>query len=545
MKKSVILLFLIVLLASILRLWKLGSVPASPDWDEAALGYNAYSILHTAHDEYGKFLPIVFRSFDDYKPGLYIYLVVPFVQLFGLSVWATRLPSALFGILTVLSVYFLIKELTGNTKLGLLTAFLLAISPWHIQFSRVAFETNVGLSLNIFAATFFLKALKKPLFLFPSVFFIALSPYVYQSEKVFSPLFFLTLIIIYHKQLFALPRKYLISACIFGLLIAAPIFVYTLTDKDALARAKGVSIFSESTEVLKNDVQRLQTDQANYDKIGIILDNRRLVFAKEIVANYLSHLDFNWLFITGDIARHHAPDMGLLYIVELPFILSGMYLLFFGKYDKKTKWFVGIWVLLAPVPASVTTGVPHAVRTLNFLPTFQLFSAIGLLSGVTLINKNIKYSLLKYVIYLGVLSLFIVNITYYLDQYFVQQNYYNSEEWQYGYAEAVPYVNSIQSNYQKIIVSNQPYMDQSYIFFLFYLKYNPAIYQDQTKNVSGGFRENHTFGKFEFRPINWSHETDSKNVLYVGRASDFPSEVNMLKSINFLDNNPAMKIVKK
>src|SRR3989344_72155 len=101
----------IILLSAILRLWQLGNVPPSPDWDEVALGYDAYSIIHTGKDEFGKFLPVVLRSFDDYKPALYSYLAIPPILLFGLNVFAVRLPSAIFGIIAVVSVYFLVKEL--------------------------------------------------------------------------------------------------------------------------------------------------------------------------------------------------------------------------------------------------------------------------------------------------------------------------------------------------------------------------------------------------------------------------------------------------
>ena len=112
-KKIELVLFVaIVLVASFLRLWQLGHVPPSPDWDEAALGYNAYSIKETGKDEYGEPFPIILRSFDDYKPALYVYFVIPFISLFGLDIFAVRLVSALFGIATVIVVYFLIHELT-------------------------------------------------------------------------------------------------------------------------------------------------------------------------------------------------------------------------------------------------------------------------------------------------------------------------------------------------------------------------------------------------------------------------------------------------
>src|SRR3989344_607682 len=114
MKKTALLFVVILFIAAALRLYKLGAVPVSPDWDEVALGYNAYSILQTGRDEYGNFLPMSIRSFDDYKPPLYVYLTIPSVALFGLSVFATRVPSAVMGILAVIGTYVLVRELFGK-----------------------------------------------------------------------------------------------------------------------------------------------------------------------------------------------------------------------------------------------------------------------------------------------------------------------------------------------------------------------------------------------------------------------------------------------
>lgn len=159
-------LFLIIFIAGLLRLWQIGNVPPSPDWDEAALGYNAYSILNTGRDEYGKFLPLVLRSFDDYKPGLYAYFIIPFLYIFGLTLSVVRLPSVIFGLISIFVLYFLVKEILNNNGfinekiVGLLSSFMLAISPWHIQFSRIAFESNVGMAFNLLGVFTFLKGLK-------------------------------------------------------------------------------------------------------------------------------------------------------------------------------------------------------------------------------------------------------------------------------------------------------------------------------------------------------------------------------------------------
>jgi 4-amino-4-deoxy-L-arabinose transferase-like glycosyltransferase len=552
MNKKLLIIFFagIVALALFLRLWQLGNVPPSPDWDEAALGYDAYSIIHTGRDEFGKFLPVVLRSFDDYKPALYAYLSIPPVLAFGLNVFAVRFPSAVFGVISVISVFFLIRELFKNYKfkdyLSLLASFFLAISPWSLQFSRVGFESNVGDTLNILMALFFIKGLKKPWLLFLSVFFGGLAIYVYQGEKVFTPLLLLALIMVFWKKLREINKKYLTGAVILGILVVLPMVFYMIGNRESLLRVKGTSIFTYQTELLKTNTQKLERDLRSNNKIGLILDNRRIVYAKTIVLGYISHFDPNWLFITGDISRHHAPNMGLLYLFELPFIFIGIYMLIFGEFEKTTKRILLTWFLLAPVPASVTVGVPHAVRTLNFLPTWQIFAAIGAV-GMIYAILNIKYKILKIQIKYLILALYtlfaIFNFSYYLNEYFVQQNYYFSQDWQYGYKQAIDVVKPMQGNFQKIVVSDKQPMDKSYMFFLFYLEYPPKNYQDIGKNSSGGFASHQAFGKYEFRPIDWTRDSLDKNTLYIGNPDEIPQGASF-KTIYNLDGTPAIRIAK-
>lgn len=544
-KKIILILFsVIILLALFLRLWQLGEVPSSPDWDEVALGFDANSIIQTGKDQFGKFLPVVLRSFDDYKPALYAYLSIPSTLVFGLNVFAVRFPSAIFGVISVISVFFLIKELLRDYKykdtLALISSFLMAISPWSLQFSRVAFEANVGSCFNILIALFFLKGLKKPVFLFISALFIGLSPYIYQSTRVFTPLLVIALILIYRKELFKLSKKYLISSFIFIILILMPMALYILTDSSSLLRVKGTSIFSYQTELLKTNTQKLDRDLKNNNKLGFAIDNRRIVYAKTIISGYISHFDLNWLFTRGDISRHHAPNIGLLYLFEFPLILIGIYTLIFKRFEKKTKYLLFSWFLIAPIPASVTTGVPHAVRTLNFLPIWHIFSAIGFIALILAIQRFKKIKCVLYVIFA---SIFIFNFSFFLNQYFVQQNYYYSKDWQYGYEKAINEIKPIQKNYKKIVISDKQPMDKSYMFFAFYLNYPPDKYQEVGKNSSGSFVAHQRFGKYEFRPIDWSKDSMEKNVLYLGNPDEIPEDVSF-KTIYNLDGTPAMRLAK-
>src|SRR3989338_8050697 len=161
--------WLIIVLAFILRFYELGEIPFSLNWDEVSNAYNAYSILNTSRDEYGSFLPLANRSFDDYKPPLYMYLNILTVGAFGLTAFAARLPSAFFGFLSVPLIYFLTKlifEKSEKRKLiALLSMFLFSTLFWHLQFSRMGLEANIGLFATLASMIFFLYVLKKYIFL--------------------------------------------------------------------------------------------------------------------------------------------------------------------------------------------------------------------------------------------------------------------------------------------------------------------------------------------------------------------------------------------
>ena len=132
---------LLLLLAAVLRILFLSDIPNGFTTDEASTGYDAYSILATGRDQHGEFLPFFAQSFGDYNESLYRFITVPSIAVFGLNEFATRLPAALAGVLTVWIVYLLGKT-WHDEHLAWIAALLLAISPWHIFFSVLRLDSS-------------------------------------------------------------------------------------------------------------------------------------------------------------------------------------------------------------------------------------------------------------------------------------------------------------------------------------------------------------------------------------------------------------------
>lgn len=526
-KKEKITFILIMLLAIILRFYQLGWVPTSIDWDEAALGYNAYSVLKTGRDEYGAFLPLTFRSFDDYKPPLYIYLTVPSIAIFGLNEFAVRFPSAIIGVLTVIATFFLVRELFGRKSLAFLSMFLMAVSPWSLQFSRVAFESNLALGTVVIGATFFIIGVKRiPILFLCSAVFFALSLYAYHSTRVFAPLLLIGLVIVFRKELLVI-RKYVFAAIIIGVIISFPL-VGILTSKEGQLRLKGVSAFADQTGLLRRNIVKIEEDQKSEFLGGKLFHNRRITYVITLFQNYISHFKPNWLFVTGDLNRHHVPDMGMLYLVELPFILAGIYFLISDKkINLKGKKIIFWWFLIAPIAAAPTTQVPHSIRTLSFLPTWHVFTAFGIILLYDMIKgKRILSKVLPSII----ITFFLANFVYYLHQYYIHMSYEYSFDWQYGYREIADEVKKLEPKYEKVIIS--PKLDQPHMFFLFYLKYDPQKYLEEGGTKSSGFKDlEHKFGKYEFRFFDFSKESERQKYLFVGTPDEIPIGQKTIKTI--------------
>ncbi len=537
------LIFLCIFLFSgFLIFYKLNVNPPSLDWDEASIGYNVYSLLKTGADEYGNRLPISIRSFDDFKPPVYIYLDVPSVMVFGLNEFGVRFPSAILGLLTVALVYLLTKELfvdfekNKKEKLALLSAFLYGVSPWHLQFSRAAFEGNVGLFFFVFGFWLLLKGLNSPKYILLSIVGFGISIYSYHSFLLIVPLF-LFLVFVYFRENLIKNKKHYLLALVVALIFVLPVFFSFVSRSGSGSRLSMVSIFG-SGDTLNPSIKQLQYDIKNNDKIGMVLDNRRIVYFLSFAKGYFDHWNPDFLFFHGDGGRqHHAVNMGMLYLWSFPFILIGIYFLF----SKKTKrsFLIMIMFLLAPLPSAISTGTPHPVRAIAMEPGFSIFAALGLYFIFSQRGRIKNMAMLIIVI-----TFFILNFSYYLHQYYVFTPIEYGDFWQYGNKQALKEAKLLEGKYSKVVYTYG--YDQPYIYYLFYNQIDPIWYQKNWDYLKTGQveRMKRIIGKYEFRNINFEKDSKFKNILLIGTPQEIPDNASgIIKTIYFLNGSVAFRIV--
>lgn len=539
-KKFVLPLVLFVtVLGFILRFYEISSIPISLYWDEVSSSYNAYSILLTGKDEFGINFPLLFRAFEDYKTPANIYLTSISVFIFGLNEFSARFSSAFLGALTVPIVFLFIKNLLNRkylnfepTEIALLTSLLVAISPWHIQFSRTGFEANSGLFFIVLGAYLFLKFINtdKYLNLYISAFIFGISMYFYRSIWVFVPLLIISLLIIYKDKLFALKsiKKTIIFSLIFFLIILP--FVPKMFSDAGMVRVDQTSVVTNSDEKVLESALNQSENNSAYSKF---IYNRRLVYVSEFISGYIRHFTPSFLFFQGDgNLRHGTGSTGVLYIWAIIFILPGFYAL--SKLDKKAKLIIISWLLIAPIPAAISVPAPHALRSLNMIPIPQLIIVLGILWAYMKINNKLK---MPFVLLTSLLV--IIFFTIFINNYFGSYVNKSSSEWGDGYKQLVEFVEVEKKNYDKVIISGHYW--QPYSYFLFYTKYSPREFQD--------FGGKKNFDKYIFGGTSWDQGVElnftdlrmmAKTESYLVALSeseygDQKDNVNMIKIIKSID----------
>jgi 4-amino-4-deoxy-L-arabinose transferase-like glycosyltransferase len=529
------LLIIVVILAAAIRLWGLNQYPSGLNADEASLGYNAYSLLQTGKDEYGASFPLTFKSFGDYKPGLYAYFVMPFVAVLGLNEWAVRLPSALFGIGLIIVIYFLTKEIFKKEWIALLASLLLAITPWAIHFSRGGWETNAATFFISLGMLLFLKGLANLKLLYLSALSFIVSMYTYQSPRLIVPILAVALLILYKNDLFKLYKIEKIKGIlliVFTILLLIPLALQFKSGSGS-ARFQGLSYFSESGP--QSRLNELRGEHIDPNSLEVkLLHNKITSLGPLFLGHYLDHFKPDFLFINGDqLERNKVPETGQFMLIESLFLASG--LLFLIRNNFLHSKLLIAWILIAPIASSLTYQTPHALRALNTAIPLTAVMAAGLYNLVVCIR--IKYRWIA----ISIVALILVfEFIHYSESYYIHYPKRYPLSWEYGFSKMVTKLTLYEPKYKNIVITDR--YDQPYILVLFYKKYDPNKYQPQA-NLSERDKFNfgtiRSFDNYQFRSITPSEIGESTDTLFIGTEDEIGKNTTIIDRVDFPDGKPA------
>ncbi|MAF20822.1 MAG: hypothetical protein CMI55_04025 [Parcubacteria group bacterium] len=539
-KYRIIILLLILVLAGFFRIWQIDSIPPGLYPDEAINGNDALDTLSTnlPAGKAGQFK--VFYPENNGREGLFIWLIAFAFKIFGPGIWSLRLVSAIFGILTVLGLYLMTKELflSGNSDkksrtfnspsmIALLSAFFLAISFWHTNFSRIGFRAVLVPFLMCFSFYFLLKAFRKNTtldYIWAGIFF-GLGFYTYIAFRVAVLILGIVLLfkmIEYWQK--NKPKKinwpwlwketylktwFKVDIFLLTILIVAlPIGLHFFNNpQDFTGRAGGISVFSAEAPIKSLSISAIKT-------LGMF--------------NFVG--DWNWRHNLAGAPMLTWP-IGILFIIGLTIIITQI------KRQTFKSIFLISWFLIMLLPAVLTfEGIPHALRTIGLIPVIYILAAFGLTKLITkldLLNKELIWlALILFLLYPAALN---------FNKYFFKwaQSPELPNAFRHDLVASTNYLKALPNHIQKYVIVNEsgvaaPYPDgppmpiQTMIFveraandqqisyletnqikqiksnnaplIVVSLKYQESIFQELSKRLpQGGIRHINGFTAYEIK----------------------------------------------
>lgn len=471
MKKYVgaFLLVFIFMVGVFIYFYKLDRVPNGFYIDEALPGYNAYSIFKTGKDEYGKFMPIVFRFYGSFNPSLYTYLTVIPVGLLGLNTFAVRFGSSLAGLILILPFFIFLKHssILKNSFSKYIGTFLLMASPWLILYSRVGYEVSLGLLLYSVGIVFFYLGVKKDKFLIPGIIFLSLSTYAAYTERFLVPIFLCLYYFLFKK----IPLKVLVL----GFLTQIPNLYLIITG-------------------------------AFFPKEDLFWSGNIL---KEFFARYITYFNPRSLFFLPDPDKQRSiPELSTFYFwMVIPYFVG----LFYLVKEKKSMFirFLVLLLLISPIPATLTKDPFSTHRAIPLVFPLMAVMTLGIDRIISKLKAEYWVPIISLLIALSGLLLW--------RSYFVLLPGERASVWSYGFDKLAEI---IKNNPDTKFVIDQARIKPAYIYFAFFLKYDPLKFQQETdKGVKthyykvSPFDSYYKFGNVEIRNVNWKIDPCTDAVL--------------------------------
>ena len=389
MKKTLFFAILILSIGLFFRLFNIASVPPGLYPDEAMNGNNIMEALHTG--TYKWFYPE-----NNGREGLFINIQAAFLQFFGVNEpWVLRLPSAIFGTLTVLGIFFLARELF-SVHAGLLSSLLLATSFWHIMFSRIGFRAIMAPFFLVWAVYYLLQAFRgnssanqQILFSIFSGALFGLGFYTYISYRVMPLLLLLFIPFFSHGKNF---RRVNLLFILTTFLVALPIGLYYLNNPaDFLGRTAQVSVFSSPTPLqdLGSNIVKtagmfnLEGDwnwRHNYAgapqlfwPVGILFLIGCALAIKNLIQSAKINPPTGGQNCNSKLKNHPAAQDPKVLHFDFSFLI------------------LLAWLFLAALPVVISNeGLPHALRAILMLPPVVILAAVGGVALYNMLPKNLS-----------------------------------------------------------------------------------------------------------------------------------------------------------
>lgn len=453
----------ILILAAAVRLYRLGDVPMGVTNDEIGYIYNAYSISHTGNNIYGQKLPLFTYVYKRDFPFMPVptYILAAFFRIFPLNTFNGRLPTALLGTATVYLVFLFCCRLFKKTSVPYAAAFSLAVSPWHIFFSRSAYDT-------VWAAFFYLASLTALVTIRPhrpalsvSVGCFLMGLFSYRGMVPMAP--FLAIIFIWYLKAQRIVNSGTVRIFMIGTLACLVLYGFIAYSE------RGNGFVSEATPDIRNIEQQIELssrESRGPQIVKRIFLNKPVFLTDKYLNQYLSAYSPGILFLHGEQSQLYSMwNHGKFYILDI--ILVGLGIYFLIRTRQPAASFIGLTVLAAGVPGMIG-GEPYGAR--NLFMTIPAAIIAG--CGVYFITAAGR---MRHLFIIMLVLLYLFSFSRFNFDYFGRYAFDRSETWFKSMKDLSLVVRAGRKKHSSVLIRGSMFPD--FLQYAFYTRIAPVTVQ--------------------------------------------------------------------
>lgn len=544
-----ILFGIILLIGTVVRVYDFGNNPPGLNQDEASGAYDSFSLANYGVDRNGDSFPVHLVAWGSGQNALYAYIIMPFIKLFGLTEVTASLGNLVFGIITLILLFFSVK-IVKNMQLALITTFVLAISPWHIMLCRWGLPENILPSIVMIGVFFCALSLKKPgYFLLCSV-FMSLSLYAYGTAYIVVP-GILLLFGLYELYFSANKKKWFFkyaTGFLVFLTVSIPVILFVY-----------VNVLSPTSEAIKLGfitIPKLVETGTRYKQVVFLSGDYENI--SKTLLQYFGYY-YDTVFKQQGVIWNVVNQYGNIYLISNFFFFIGFVASIIGSIvsliTKKIRpdFIFLVWFILGTILGIVNETNTNRMNII-FIPMIYLVAygvyVIALFAGflISLIGNSISkalerfpiYSIVKLAVIIVISVVYIGQFRSFTDYYF--KNYPDAISYYFreSFKDAIEYTVEANPSNKTVYVSN---FTEAYVYVLFYTKFDPREFYKTVHyaNPNTEFRPVTSFANYRFVAIE-GNPVPEDNCFYIvenDKVSQFtdkaPKRVERFKKYTVLE----------
>jgi 4-amino-4-deoxy-L-arabinose transferase-like glycosyltransferase len=349
---------------------RLDAAPRYLVTDELYSALTAHSVAATGRDPHGAFLPLYFQM-DLPKQGrpmwfqpILVYAIAIALKVLPFSEATIRLPMAIAGVVNVVLIYLVSRQLFGRELFAIAAAGLLALTPAHFLYSRYAMDFQAPLPFLLgwlLCVALYLKR-PAPRLLFAAGLLLGIGVYSYIAAAFFMPLYFLLTCVVLVMRRETLTRIGILAA---GFALPLLLIIPALIRNPTLLRDVAVHYQPDAAPATTGAAESFAT----------LIAPSQLAEAASLFGGFWNP---RFLFIDGPLRFTEATWLVGVFLLAL----AGLLVVGIARTLRRPLTPVAFVLLAgfltAPLPASFAGQGEAIRRALELLPFAVLIGVFGL-----------------------------------------------------------------------------------------------------------------------------------------------------------------------